>query len=159
MTLALSGHVVEGGIAVGQAHIIRRNELDIGEFRIEAEAVDSEVARLQNALAAAASHLESLAGRLRESSGAAAEEIIRTHIAMLQDTSIAEESCTRIREQLCNAEWALQSQLETLLEEFRQLDDPYIASRGEDASRAGVRSGTAIRPSSDGAARSRKPCS
>jgi phosphotransferase system enzyme I (PtsI) len=133
MTLALSGHVVESGIAVGQAHVIQRNELDIGEFRIEADAVESEVTRLQNALATAATHLESLATRLRETSGSAAEEIIRTHIAMLQDSSIAEETCARIRDQLCNAEWALQSQLETLLGEFRQINDPYIASRGEDA--------------------------
>jgi phosphotransferase system enzyme I (PtsI) len=133
MTLALSGHVVEDGIAVGQAHIIQRNELNIGEFRIEANAVDSEVLRLQAALSDASKHLESLAARLRESAGIAAEEIIRTHIAMLADSSIAEESCARIREQLCNAEWALQLQLGSLLGEFRQIDDPYIASRSEDA--------------------------
>ena len=133
MTLALSGHAVENGIAVGQAHIIQRNELDIGEFRIEAGAAEAEVRRLRNALAAADKHLESLAAKLRESSGVAAEDIIRTHIAMLADSSIAEESCARIRDQLCNAEWALQMQLESLLNEFRQIDDPYIASRGEDA--------------------------
>lgn len=133
MTLALSGHGVEGGIAVGQAHIIQRNELDIGEFRIAPEAVEAEIQRLQNALSAAAAHLESLAGRLRRSAGAGAEDIIRTHIAMLSDSMIAGETCKQIRAHYYNAEWALQLQLESLLGEFRQIDDPYIASRGDDA--------------------------
>ena len=33
---------------------------------------------------------------------------------------------------LCNAEWALQSQLEQILSEFRSMDDDYIRTRGED---------------------------
>lgn len=33
---------------------------------------------------------------------------------------------------MCNAEWALQLQLELLLADFRSLDDEYIRSRGED---------------------------
>ena len=32
MTLALSGHGVESGIAVGQAHILQRDELTIREY-------------------------------------------------------------------------------------------------------------------------------
>lgn len=132
MTLALSGHVVEGGIAVGQTHIIQRNELEIGEFRIEAEQVDDEIRRLNRALASAREHLETLASRLQQTAGAAAEEIIRTHIAMLADSSITTATAQHIREQLCNAEWALQLQLEFLLTEFRQIDDDYIRSREDD---------------------------
>jgi phosphotransferase system enzyme I (PtsI) len=133
MTLALSGHRVEGGIAVGQAHIIQRNELDIGEFRIAPSAVDAEITRLQNALTAATEHLESLAAKLRRTAGRGAEEIIRTHIVMLADSSITHETCEQIRAHHCNAEWALQLQLESLLADFRQIDDPYISSRGDDA--------------------------
>jgi hypothetical protein len=35
VTLALSGHIVEAGIAVGQAHIIEHIDLEIGEYRIQ----------------------------------------------------------------------------------------------------------------------------
>lgn len=133
MTLALSGYAVEGGIAVGQTHFIQRNELEIGEFRIPPDQVETEIRRLEDALESARGHLQSLAARLRETSGAAAEEIIQIHIAMLSDASIGEQSAEQIREQLCNAEWALQLQLEGLVTEFRQLDDPYFRSRGEDA--------------------------
>jgi len=133
MTLALSGHGVVDGIAVGQVHIIRRNELNIGEYRIEASGVEAEIGRLRSALDAAAEHLEQLAQRIRSSAGQAAEEIIRTHIAMLADESLADTSAEHIREQLCNAEWALQLYLEAFLSKLDQINDPYIRSRGEDA--------------------------
>ena len=133
MTLALSGHGVADGIAIGQCHIIRRNELSIGEYRIEASAVDSEILRLRGALDAAAEHLEQLARRIRSSAGQAAEDIIRTHIAMLADASLAATASEHIREQLCNAEWALQLYLESFLAKLDRINDPYIRSRGEDA--------------------------
>jgi phosphotransferase system enzyme I (PtsI) len=133
MTLALSGHAVESGIAIGQAHIIQRNELEIREFRIEPDAIEAEIRRLDKALLAARHHLQVLAGKVADAAGGAAEEIIRTHIMMLSDAAITELTRERIRSHLCNAEWALQLQLGDLLVEFRQIDDPYIASRADDA--------------------------
>lgn len=132
MTLALSGQVVEPGIAIGQAHNIQRNEIEIGEYRIEAGQVDAEIGRLLQAAAEAGERLEALAERLQRAAGASGEEIIRTHLAMLEDSSIVQSAADHIREQLCNAEWALQLQLEGLLAEFRSIDDAYIRSREDD---------------------------
>ncbi len=132
MTLALTGHAVSRGIAIGQAHLAERNELEIGEFRIQPENVDAEVNRLQEALHTATEQLELLSERVTRSAGTAASEMIQTHILMLGDSSIGDAAERRIREEFCNAEWALQSQLETILAEFRHMDDEYIRSRGED---------------------------
>jgi phosphotransferase system enzyme I (PtsI) len=132
MTLALTGHAVSRGIAIGQAHLAERNELEIGEYRIQAENVEAEVDRLQDALHSARQQLELLDQRVTRSAGIAASEIIQTHILMLADSSIGDAAEQRIREEFCNAEWALQSQLETILAEFRHMDDEYIRSRGED---------------------------
>jgi phosphotransferase system enzyme I (PtsI) len=132
MTLSLTGHPVEPGIAVGQAHIIQRNELDIGEYRIHESDTNKEVERLQQALVVARNQLEEQAARLRQSAGEAAEEIILTHIAMLSDSSIAAEAEAHIRNQQCNAEWALQLKLESLLDEFRNIENDYIRIRAED---------------------------
>jgi phosphotransferase system enzyme I (PtsI) len=133
VTLALSGHVVEAGIAVGQAHIIQHNELEIGEFHISEQHVPAEIERLQLALEDARAHLRSLGERLRKSSGAAAEEIIRTHLYILEDASLVGAAVGHIEHKLCNAEGALQVHLEELLAEFRNIDDAYIRSRAEDA--------------------------
>jgi phosphotransferase system enzyme I (PtsI) len=133
MTLAMAGQAVESGIAVGQAHIIESHELEIAEYRIPAEGIDAEIARLEAALQAARGHLENLVSRLTAAAGTTTEEIIRTHIMMLSDAAISQSSKDRIREQECNAEWALQLQLNQLQTEFRQIEDSYIASRADDA--------------------------
>jgi len=132
MTLALTGHAVSRGIAIGQAHLAERNELEIGEYRIQAENVEAEVDRLQAALHSARHQLELLDQRVTRSAGMAASEMIQTHILMLADSSIGDAAEQRIREEFCNAEWALQTQLETILAEFRDMEDEYIRSRGED---------------------------
>lgn len=133
MTLALSGQIVESGIAVGQSHIIQHNELEIGEFRIDPDAVDSEIKRLHHALDAARGHLRELAVSVHDTAGATAEEIINMHIAMLEDPTLVDNVAQHIRDDLCNAEWALQLELESLIAQFRTIDDAYIRSREDDA--------------------------
>ena len=132
MTLALTGHAVARGIAIGQSHLAERNELEIGEYRIQPSDTESEVLRFRAALNSARSQLQQLANRVSQQAGSTASEIIQFHILMLDDSAISQASETRIREDLFNAEWALQSQLEKILAEFRHLDDDYIRSRGED---------------------------
>jgi len=132
MTLALIGHAVSRGIAIGQAHLVERNELEIGEYRIQPNAVDAEVRRFYTALTAARRQLEQLAARISDSAGTTAGEIVQTHILMLEDTTLRVAAEQRIRNELCNAEWALQSQLEKILTDFRHVDDDYIRSRVED---------------------------
>lgn len=132
MTLALTGHAVARGIAIGRTHLAERNELEIGEYRIGKEEVEREINRYRNAIDEASEQLEELAARVILNVGVAAAEMIQTHILMLGDSTIRENTENHIRSALCNAEWALQSQLERILSEFRSLDDEYIRSRGED---------------------------
>lgn len=132
MTLALTGHAVSRGIAIGQAHLVEPNELEIGEFRIGTDKVEAEVSRLRDALNTARDQLELLVERVTHSAGTAASEMIQTHILMLADPSIGAAAERRVRDEFCNAEWALQSQLEAILLEFRNMEDEYIRSRGED---------------------------
>ncbi len=132
MTLALTGHAVASGIAIGRTHLAKRSELEIGEYRIEHKDVETEIARYHQAVDAARKQLDELSQRMTRNVGIPAGEIIQTHVQMLGDDSIREATENQIRNELCNAEWALQSQLELILSEFRAMDDPYIRSRGED---------------------------
>lgn len=132
MTLALTGHAVASGIAIGQTHLAERNELEIGEYRIERDDVKKEITRYRQAVDAARRQLDELAQRISANVSIPAGEIIQTHVMMLGDDSIRKATERQIESELCNAEWALQSQLELILGEFRMMDDPYIRSRGED---------------------------
>jgi phosphotransferase system enzyme I (PtsI) len=132
MTLALTGQPVARGIAIGHSHLAEHNELAIVEFRVGPEEVDQEIGRFRNAIDAALAQLEDLAARVHENVGAAAGEVIQTHVMMLSDSRLRDSTEEHIRRELCNAEWALQIQLEQVLAEFRTIDDDYIRSRGDD---------------------------
>jgi phosphotransferase system enzyme I (PtsI) len=132
MTLALAGHGVARGIAIGRCHLVVRNELEIGEHRIAASEVEDEIRRYRDAVEAARMQLRELAGRMDRGAAAPAQEILQTHIMMLDDSTLQRNTEEHIRTELCNAEWALQTQLEAVLSEFRSLDDEYIRTRGED---------------------------
>jgi len=132
MTLALTGHAVARGIAIGRTHLAERNELEIGEHRIAPDGVEEEIQRYRQAVDSAREQLHQLAGRISSNVGLSAGEIIQTHVMMLSDAKIRQATEEHIRKELCNAEWALQSQLEEILSEFRSMDDEYIRSRGED---------------------------
>jgi phosphotransferase system enzyme I (PtsI) len=132
VTLALTGLGVSRGIAIGRCHLVVSNELEIGEHRIAPEEVDREIERYRAALAAARSQLEELVGSIHAGVTVAATDIIQTHILMLDDSTFREGTERRIEQELCNAEWALQSQLEEVLTEFRGMNDEYIRTRGED---------------------------
>ena len=132
MTLALTGHAVASGIAIGQTHLAERNEFEISEYRIEQKDVEKEISRYHLAVDAAREQLDELAQRVSKNVDSPAGEIIQTHVLMLNDSSIREATEQHIRSEYCNAEWALQSELEKILAEFRSMDDAYIRSRGED---------------------------
>ena len=132
MSLTLKGHAVAPGIAIGRVHLAERNELDIVEYRIGRDDVDNEIQRYRNAVDAAREQLVELADRIDPKVAAPAVEMIQSHILMLGDSMIRESTEDNIRGELSNAEWALQSQLEQVLSEFRSMDDEYIRTRGED---------------------------
>ena len=99
----------------------------IREYTIPASQVKQEIVRFRQSLSAVRDHLHTLARQLRASAGGA-EEIIHTHLHMLDDAVIADDTEARISEQKCNAEWALQLQLDGIITEFKHLDDEYIRS-------------------------------
>jgi phosphotransferase system enzyme I (PtsI) len=132
MSLALTGYGVAPGIAIGRAHLAERNEIEIGEYRIRKQDVEREILRYRNAVAAAEAQLGELAQRMDRMLAMPATEIIQTHLLMLRDSKIRQNTEDHIRSRLCNAEWALQSQLEQILVEFRNVDDEYIRTRAED---------------------------
>ncbi len=132
MSQTLEGHAVAPGIAIGLVHLAERNELEIGEYRISETDVENEIQRYRKAVDAARDQLNELAEKMHPAVGVPAAEIIQSHVLMLSDSKIRENTESHIREELCNAEWALQSQLEQVLSEFRSMDDEYIRTRGED---------------------------
>ena len=91
MTLALTGHGVARGIAIGHCHIVVSNELEIGEHRIAPDEVEKEIQRYRDAVQAAREQLTELADRMDENVAVPASEI---QIAVNQNVGvIARQTC------------------------------------------------------------------
>ena len=132
MTLALHGNGISRGIALGTAHVVHRNALDIVEYTLDEAALPAEEARLTQAVQQAREGLREMRARIPPSTPADISAFIDTHLLMLDDAALTDEPRRFIRERRCNAEWALKLQRDALVAVFDSMDDPYLRTRRDD---------------------------
>jgi len=132
MTLVLHGLGISRGIAMGLAHIARRNRLEVSERRVAGDEVEAEVQRFRRAVRQAQSELGDIRQRIPAGTPSEIFEFIDTHALMLEDGTLIDPPAQMISELKCNAEWALQAQRNRLASVFETMEDPYLASRMDD---------------------------
>src|SRR5437764_9480153 len=132
-SFALHGIGVSRGIAVGRAQLISHATLEIAHYSISPGQVEAEIARFTNALTEVQRELEALRGAIgAEDAPAEMGAFIDVHWMILSDPTIADAPRRIIAEQRCNAEWALTQQMNVLVEQFDDIDDPYLRERKTD---------------------------
>ncbi|PIE83510.1 MAG: phosphoenolpyruvate--protein phosphotransferase [Candidatus Contendobacter odensis] len=132
MPFSLHGIGVSKGYAIGRAYLLQRNQLEITEYTIPENIIEDEVRRFLSSLAIARQQLHEIRGRVPKTISNDLTAFIDTHLLMLDDTALIDAPIKLIREQRCNAEWALKVQRDTLIEAFEQMDDPYLSNRKDD---------------------------
>jgi len=128
----MHGVGVSSGIAIGHAHLISHALLEVVHFKIEADGVAEEIARFERAIDLVKQDLEQLKSQLPKSAPAELSAFINTHLAMLSDKSLSEAPKTIIRNELCNAEWALKQQMDDIVAQFDAIEDAYLRERKQD---------------------------
>ncbi len=136
MSLALTGLGATSGIAIGRVHRLTPGELSIPEYHIDANAVSSELERIERAFERGEQFLAGLLGRMESDLPDTARDLLQAHRLILRDPLLIEGTATRIRRERINAEWALVQQTDELQAEFRSLDNDYLAQRREDLDQA-----------------------
>ena len=132
MTRRLSGHGASRGSALGHARLRQSNAPDIRERRIEAGAVEAELARLHAAVDAARGEMHHLRQRLQ---GALTDEIgefLDLHALLLDDPELLYGLDELIRTGRYAAEYALRLQRDRLAAVFENMEDAYLRSRLDD---------------------------
>lgn len=132
MTISLTGIGISRGIAIGDAHIIYRDQPEVQEITLDSGEVNDEVARYEAALKSAQHQLHAVLEQIPQGTPVEIREFIDTHLLMLNDAPIAEAPVRLIREEHCNAEWALKQQRDALVRVFDEMDDPYLRTRRDD---------------------------
>jgi phosphotransferase system enzyme I (PtsI) len=132
MTIALHGLGISRGIAIGPAHIVARDQLDIPEYEIDESDVAQETRRLRDAVLAAQEQLRAIRRHVPAATATEITALIDAHLLMLNDAALLHEPLRLIREERRNAEWALKSQRDALVRVFEEMDDAYLRTRRDD---------------------------
>jgi len=134
MTLSCTGTGigVSRGIAIGKAHLLQRNHLEISPRHIEPKETSSEVIRFYHAVAGARKKLRAIREQIPDDTRSDIAAFIDTHLLMLDDAPLIEAPVDLIREKHYAAEWALQVQRDALVDVFDAMEDPYLRTRKDD---------------------------
>lgn len=132
MTFSLHGIGVSRGIAIGKAHIIVRTQLEIDDYPVAPGEVSREIERLRDAVRQAKADLREVRKQIPATTTADIAAFIDTHLLMLEDSALTFDAERLIREQGCNAGWALKLQRDALVRAFDAMDDPYLSTRKDD---------------------------
>jgi len=134
----LKGIPASGGIAIGKGFFLSRVLPRSVRSTVGREQVDDEVAAFHRALARSREQIL----QIREGVADASSEhhqILSVHLALLEDAMLVDQTVRTIRENQFAADWAFSKVLQTLLETFHRIEDPYLRERGHDLRQIGHR--------------------
>lgn len=136
MNFALHGAAVSAGITIGYAHLVSSARLEVAHYDIPQEQVQAEIFRFDSAVSRARQELAALESHVTDDAPAEFGAFLNLHRMILEDSSLSQAPRELIRDQRCNAEWALVQQMEHLAEQFEQMEDAYLRERRADIEQA-----------------------
>jgi phosphotransferase system enzyme I (PtsI) len=132
MTFALHGIPVSKGIAIGKAVLISRAALEVSHYLVEPGKEEAEAKKLLDAFDQVRLELDQLRQGLPKEAPQEMGAFLDVHGMILADPALAEKPLKLIRTQRLNAAWALTTELNDLLEQFAEIEDPYLKERAND---------------------------
>lgn len=138
-SFTLQGIPVSRGIAIGRAHLLHPAALEVRHYLVGQEQVEAEVQRLQKAIAEAERELQKIWSDLPADAPSELGAFLDVHSLFLSDPMIAQAPLEIIRTRHYNAEWALVTQIDVLLEQFDEIEDEYLRDRKDDISQVAER--------------------
>jgi phosphoenolpyruvate-protein phosphotransferase (PTS system enzyme I) len=132
VSFTMHGIGVSGGIAIGQAHLFAGMSAEAAHYEITGADVQREQRRYDRAVREVREELKELAESVRNSASAELAPFVKVHLMLLDDAAFTEAPREIIRERHCNAEWALRQELEELMAQFSDIEDPYLREREDD---------------------------
>jgi phosphotransferase system enzyme I (PtsI) len=142
----VEGLGVSPGIGIGIAYVCETGSLRIPEYRLRRSDVDAEKRRLREAILRARRQIGRLRAKLRARAevipGFASQEmlyLLDAYQLILRDSRLIRGAQGRIESQEVNAEAAVASEVGSICDSFRAIQDPYLSGRIEDIREVGNR--------------------
>ncbi len=134
----LRGVPVSAGVGDGHVHYLREAIGFSDVYYREADDVDREISRFENALKRSEAQVERLCGDVRSEVSPGDEDILRTHLKYLHDRGLRDKIIAKIREKNA-AEYALKEVILDYVRQFSRMKDTYLRERGFDIENVGKR--------------------
>jgi len=135
----IRGISVSPGIAIGKAFIYVDDFPNVPEYEIDTSAVEDEVSRLHAAIASAREELDSLRDMPGYRSQRVHQELLDSHVLMLDDPEYLGSIEKRVRNEQCNVEQALSAVTNEYLANLNARGSRYLRERSADLHRATLR--------------------
>ena len=132
MTFSIHGLPVARGIAIGRAVLVASSRVEVTHYFIQPDEIKAEIERLRVARDAVVDELQRMQAEMPKDMPPELGAMLDVHLMLLQDETLAYEIRRWIKERLYSAEWALISQLEVVVRQFDEMDDPYLRERKAD---------------------------
>jgi len=132
MTFSIHGLAVARGIAIGRAVLVASSRVDVAHYFIQPEQVPQEIERLRQARDDVVNELQRLQKDMPKDAPHELTALLDVHLMLLEDEEMTSGVRQWIEERLYNAEWALTSQLEIIVRQFDEMEDPYLRERKAD---------------------------
>lgn len=126
------GIAVSPGVAIGEAFVVDREGFRIPRQSVSREAVDAELRRWRQAVAAVASELESHQRDVSHQLGEQYGAIFSAQLQMLHDAQLQEEIESLIRSHQWSPEYAVSQAMRRYTAVFQNLENRYLAQRAHD---------------------------
>ena len=125
----LKGVAASPGIAIGKAYLVDRSKVRVlYQYLINESFIEEEVSRFEQAVARTEAQIEAIKSDIPAELGDYAY-ILDTHLRMLRDRMLYQDTIDRIRAEKINAEWALKKSVDHAQDLFSRIRDEYIRSR------------------------------
>ncbi|UCD56518.1 MAG: phosphoenolpyruvate--protein phosphotransferase [Candidatus Hydrogenedentota bacterium] len=129
----LTGIAASPGIVIGRAYVLHGESFRIFPRKISEEQVEREIDRFKRAIAESKQEILSVKEKFEEKANAPGlTEIFDTHIHLLEDLVLTEETIKRVREEKKNVEFIFSENVEEIEKKFSSVPDEYFRQRLHD---------------------------
>src|SRR3954465_5485317 len=130
--IRFQGAGVSPGLAHAVIHVVRDDLEDVVRYQIERAQIGNEIARFESALVQTRVQVLEMQQRIAEAIGTKDAAIFDAHLLVVEDRTLIDEVLRRLKNDLCNVEWAFQEVATRYAETLSKIDDPYLRERALD---------------------------
>jgi phosphotransferase system enzyme I (PtsI) len=127
--IKLKGIAVSGGVGIGVALVLSRDQLSVPKKKIDHDEISREIYRLEEALIETRKEISDLQRKISQEIGFDHGRIFEAHYLVLEDRVLIEDVIKQIKNKRVNVEYAFAQSIKKYIDTLLKLNDEYLRER------------------------------